>query len=1021
MTMRNDRARRIRLGVAVSGLAFGAMLPNHAMAEKRTASFSIPAGSLDGALKLYMRATGRQILYPSALVEGQMAPALSGPLDPDAALNRLLAGKAIRIQHKSRNIYVLVAGDASTDRTETAVRPKRTAERPASGPRPTPADPVQVNSPDIIVTGSNIRGAKDGPSPVTTITALAIDRAGAGTVAEALADLPQNFGGTANETTTLLGTDTNIRNITAGSSVNLRGLGSDATLTLINGRRVAGSGGKGDFTDLSTVPLAAVERIEILADGASALYGSDAIGGVVNILLKKDFKGAESRARYGSVTKGGSTDLQLGQVAGIAWNGGHALAAYEYEKRTSLAASERLYTRSADLRPFGGNDYRTFFSEPGNILVFDPSIGSFAPRYAIPSGQNGRNLTSADFRPGVNLSSLRGLVDLLPDQTRHSAYANVEQDLTPAIKIYVEGRYAHRQFHFNGVPSLTVMQVTPANPFFVAPPGGGAFTLVAYSFGGDIGPVQSTGTVEAWSATGGATIAPFGDWKADAYVSYARERGNSHTANLVNATYLAEALGNLPDNPATSYSAARDGYFNPFGDPPGVNAKAITDFIAGGLIDETVANTLLTANAVADGTLVELPGGRLKLALGGQWRREDFDRDTVVFFSGLTPTAAPSTRADRTITSLFGELAVPIFGPGNAIPGIRRLDLSLALRHEQYSDFGSTTNPKLGLVWEPVAGLALRGSYGTSFRAPALLEVRDLFKVGSTQLTGPGGATLATIQLTGGNTDLKPEKAKSLNVGMRLAPPDWHGFSMELAYFRTRFSDRIGQPVSDAGLQVLTNPVYAPFVQFIDPANNAADLAKVTAFANVQGTTLSALIPLTSYRAIVDARYVNSASVLVRGMDLTLTDTVDFGGGKLALSFNASFLFDYTEKLTPTSVTRERVDTVNSPPDLKLRAWADWTIGDYGVGTAINHVGRYSDDVSVPARPVDAYTTIDLQLRYEPQATEGWRKGLSLALNAQNLFDAKPPFVDRSLGFGYDPANADIVGRFVSLQLRKRW
>jgi hypothetical protein len=312
---------------------------------------------------------------------------------------------------------------------------------------------------------------------------------------------------------------------------------------------VAGSGGKGDFTDLSTVPTAAVERVEVLTDGASALYGSDAIGGVVNIILRKSLEGGETRLRAGSVTEGGLRDYQIGQLLGTRWKGGHILGAYEFQHRSSLAAEDRRYTRSADLRPLGGDDFRLFYSRPGTIVAFDPARGGVVPILAIPPGQDGTGLRPGDLRPGVNLENQLAGIDLLPRQTRHSFYATAEQQAGPVL-ISGEGRYARRRFSYGALPSTSLLQVTRANPFFVSPDGAPA-SLIAYSFADELGPAEASGRVEAWSVTGGASVEPGGDWQIDAYAVHAEEKGRSRLANIVQSTYLAEALGSAADNPST--------------------------------------------------------------------------------------------------------------------------------------------------------------------------------------------------------------------------------------------------------------------------------------------------------------------------------------------------------------------------------------------------------------------------------------------------------------------------------------
>ncbi|MDM7955795.1 TonB-dependent receptor [Blastomonas sp.] len=1002
-------------------VVLSATLPPNAAAQAagRTQQFDIAAGPLDQALRQYMALTGRQLLYPSSLVAHRNAPAIKGPMDADQALRRLLSGQQILVRKRARNVIVLTAAPAERPRSLGQSRNPSPPRTPRLQPqRPQPPAEARDDVP-IVVTGSNIRSTGIGVSPLIEITSENIERSGTGTIAEALALLPQNFGGTANEDTSLTGSDRTINNLGLGSSINLRGLGSDATLTLVNGRRVAGSGGRGDFTDLSLIPLAAVERIEILTDGASAVYGSDAVGGVVNLLLRRDFEGTETRYRLGSVTRGGSQDVQLGQLAGTRWAEGHILVAYEFQRREALSSSSRAYTRSADLRPLGGNDYRLFFSAPGTVVALDPALRTFVPAFAVPAGQDGTALRPQDFVPGQNLASPRAQVDLLPRQTRHSLYITGEQQLGSAATLYAEGRYTNRQFQHLAQPSLTVMSVTRANPFFVSP-NGSPVTNIAYLFDKDLGPLRTQGKVEAWSGTGGARAEFGGDWQVDGFVSYARQSDHRRNNNILNATALNEALGTTPDDPLTPFSAPRDGFFNPFGEGRS-NNSAVLNFIGSGFIDERFSSGLLNGSLVADGTIFEAPAGSVKLAIGMQARRENFSRRTLSFLSGRTPSAGIPIDADRTIVSAFAEVAAPLVGAANAVAGIERLDLSAAVRAERYSDFGTTVNPKIGLAWQPSGGVMVRASAGTSFRAPALFEVRDAPRISNTQLPAIGGGNRQVISLGGGNTNLDPETARSLTVGATITPPTMPGLSFEATFFQTRFRNRIGQPANENILQALTNPIFAPFVTFLDPQNNSQDRARIADLIASPNSTIQPTVNPDLFSAIVDGRFVNSARVDIRGFDLSMRYGFALGDHTIAFAANATVMIDFKDQITPASPLIERVGTLGNPVDFRARSTIDWSWHEFGANFAINHVGGYSDNISVPARPISSWTSLDFQLRFLPDLTSGFARGFSAALTVQNVFDRDPPFVDRSLGFGYDPANADVLGRFVALQLKKRW
>jgi iron complex outermembrane receptor protein len=989
---------------------------NIAAAAPPEYSISIAEGPLSAALEAYGQATGRQLLYRSDVVQGLTARALRGTFTADEALRRLLDGTGIKIHQTRSGAFVLSRGSSGRPPAARALQ-AAVASKPQRARRPVPGGP-SIDEAPIVVTGSNLRRPGRSAAEVITLSRADIERSGAGSLAEAVGSLPQNFSGTATEDTSLTSADSRSLNIGLGSSVNLRGLGSNATLTLVNGRRVAGSGGKGDFADLSLIPLLLVERVEVLPDGASAIYGSDAVGGVVNVVLRRRFDGAETRLRVGTSTRGGGEDVQAGQLLGASWGSGHVLAAYDFERRDRLAAWQRRFTRSADLRPFGGNDWRLYFSNPASVLVSDPKTRSLVPAFGVPAGQDGRNLQPQDFTAGANLQNHLLGTDILPRQQHHIAYAFAEQALGPRVKAFAEGRFAQRRYDFNGPAAVGAFQVTPSNPFFASPTGSSS-AIVAYSFYGELGPSRNVGKVRAWSGTFGLEAEGPKGWLTQVYASRAEERTRTRSDNLVNSTFANEALGTAPDNPQTPFSASRDGFLNLFG-AGRVNSRPVLDFIAQAYSEDGTRSRVTAANVQSDGPLFSLPGGSARAAVGATFRREAFLRAGESFFTGTTPTPLSRTDADRSIKAVFAEVLLPLLGGATGIPAFRRLELTAAVRHERYSDFGATTDPKVTLLWEPVAGLSLFGSYGTSFRAPALRESRDRIGVSATQLPNGRGGQTPVLFLTGGNPDLTPERARSLSGTLKWAPPASPGTTLQATLFATRFRGRIEQPALEDSSKVLADPIYAPFVRPVNAGTNAADRALVLDLMTRPGSQVPTVFPPEFFQAIVDGRYVNAAEVRVKGIDVLATRSFPLAGGTLATAFNASYLMDYKRRITPVAPAIERVATLGNPTDLRARATASWTKKEFGLSVGLNYVNGYTDLVSVPSRRVAALTTADFQIRYDGAASGPW-KNVSAAFSVQNAFDRDPPFANRRSGHGYDATNADPIGRYIALQLTTRW
>ena len=973
-----------------SALAACVLVLSAPASAQEARAFDIPAGSLGDALNLYAAQADQQIFFSGEMVAGLRSPGLRGRFTPAEALNRLLRGSGLVSAETRPGVVFLRRGGAATAEVDDETRLE-----------------------EIIVTGSLLRSSGELASPVLVIDREALDRRGLGTVADTLAALPQNYAGAANPVASLSLADPNGGNTSLATGVNLRGLGADATLVLVNGRRLAGSGSRGELADVSALPSAAVERVDVLLDGASALYGSDAVAGVVNIIMKRAFDGQETRARV-NAARDGMEDVIVSHLAGRTWSSGSALLSYEHQRTNGLNSFDRPYTADADLRPFGGSDRRAVFSAPGNIVAFDAVSRAYLSRYAIRPGADGVANTSSEFvADQANLTSQLLGVDLTPDVERHSVYGRLRQSLGDRLEVTGDVRFSLRDFGFDNGATVSILSVNRNNPFYFSPTGAASQTI-AYSFYEDIGPTRRVGTSRSLGVTAGATYEVGGGWRLDAYVSAAEELGETTTYNRVNSLFLNEALGTAADNPATEFRAARDGYFNPFG-AGGANSATVLAFIGsgfGGTYNRTRAGT---ANLLASGPVLTLPGGTLDLAVGAQARRETFGTRSLTWASTVTPVSVVTPTRDREISAVFAEARVPIVGEGNARPGIRRLELSLAGRVETYDDFGTTSNPKVGLVWAPSDDLTIRASHGTSFRAPALTQLEDRSGVSVTTVPRANGSNVLALYRSGGNPDLQPETAKTWTVGFDYIRPT--GLRFSLNAFGTDFANRIAQPVAENVSGVLTNPSVAPFVRLVDPLNNPADLALVRTFTSLPTYTQGALYPDTAFGAILDARWVNSTAVLVRGLDLNLSYPMTLGEADI-VTFDAggSYLLDYEEQTTSAAPRVSALGTVGYPVRLRARAGVAWARGDVLTSLHWNHVSDYEDGVGVR---VEAWNTADLQLNWSP--VSGALAGLRLGVSVLNLLDEDPPFYNGAVGFGFDPGQANPFGRTVALQITKRW
>lgn len=955
-----------------------------AACAQEAVAFDIPPGQLGDALNAYATQSDRQIFFSGALVAGLRTDGLKGRFSPGEALDRLLQGTGLGWTETRPGVIVLRRAQAG--------------------------DQVAVEIEDVVVTGSLLRNSGDLASPVVVLDRAALDRRGLGSVAEVLVDLPQNYAGSATPVVQTTNSDLGASNNVYATGVNLRGLGPASTLTLVNGRRLAGTGSRAEFADISALPSAAVERVDVLLDGASALYGADAIAGVVNVVMRRRFDGHETRLRA-SAAEGGAETIVASHLMGTSWPTGSAYLSYEHQTSRTLAATDRPYTADGDLRPFGGSDRRVFYSAPGNILAFDAAAGGYVSLYAIRPGAGGTAQGPADFVAGAaNLQTTSLGVDLLPEVERHSAYARFSQSAGDRIEITGDVRYNHRRNDLATFANAGVFSVGRANPWFVSPTGAASHTI-GYSFARDLGPTRTHAISESAAVTLGVDLGLTELWALEAWVTGAEERADTGSTNRVNNRFLNEALGNLPDDPATAFRAATDGYFNLFGDGS-ANSRAVLDFVGSGYVRVHNRSRATSANLLAQGPVLDLPGGELKLAVGAQFRDESFETRGVTFLSAATPIQMRTPERGRSIAAVFAEARLPVVGPDNARPGVRSLDISVAARHEEYDDFGTTTNPKVGVIWSPMEDLGVRASWGTSFRAGALPQLFDQAGASPTFLSRPDGSRPLTLFLVGGNPDLRPETSETLTLGLDYRPQG--GPSVSFNYFDTRFSDRIARPVNENAAGALTDPALSSFVTFIDPANDPADLALLQGYSGLPG--FSALYPLTTYAAIVDARWVNTGAVRVRGVDLSGRVSRPLGAGVLTLDGSASYVLDYDTRSTPTAQERSVVGLIGFPSRLRGRAGARWSRGDFDLGLHWNHVKGYRDRLGTV---IDAWNTIDAQLNWS--LDEVAAPGLRLTLGIENLLDEDPPFYDGPTGFGFDGGQANLLGRVFSLQLTRRW
>jgi iron complex outermembrane receptor protein len=844
---------------------------------------------------------------------------------------------------------------------------------------------------EIVVVGSRMRGVTPVGSTVISLGRDDIEQSAAVTVDRLIKEIPQNFD---------LGVSENSRaqsggsgNITYGNSVNLRGIGPYATLVLIDGHRVVNNSRS---IDPSVLPTLGVERVEVIADGASAIYGSDAVAGVVNLVPRRRLDGVEAFARAGIADEGDFHEYALGAAIGKVFGRGQIMLAYEHVERSNLSGDDRDFFVS-DQTPFGGNDYRTTRCSPGNIRAAGVT-------YAIPQG--GVTQATAGSLAAGTLNRCNDLTgqDLFPEQQYDSVNGTATFEVTDWLSVFADGFYSKRDFYRRGAFPSTSLTVPSTNAFFVRPAGftGSSYTI-DYSFRDDVPAGDTFGYAESWQVTPGVRIQlPF-DWQLEGLVGIGETHDFSGAYTGINNAALGAALRSSDPNTA----------FDPYG--LGRTSQAVLDEIANQIFLAPTNGKLTAYEARANGGLFDLPGGEVKLAIG--YERQEFKVGLGSARGGPT-TPIVFRNFERSVDSVYAELLVPLFGPDNAIPMFQRLEVNAAVRHDKYSDVGKTTNPKFGVNWSPIGGVKFRGNYGTSFRAPTIPEIygnsNNLFV--QNYQNPAGGAPIQGVALSGANLDLKPEEATSWSVGADFGP--FAGLQVGVTYWDVEYENQVLANLSNLAILNVESQY----------AGTGIILRGPDAAARVQELLDSGVAfvgaPAQPIQLFVDGRSQNLGASRTRGIDFTVDYDLELGEDSMQFNASGTYLTDYHVAVTPTAPLRDQRNLIFRPLKFKARGSVVYNHGPLSARLLVTHVGGYTNDVIVPNEKVKSYTPVDLALtwRIGRDGTGLFGGEASFGLEVRNMFDEDPPYVNIAPSGngsgGYDATAASPVGRLFAASVR---
>ena len=835
---------------------------------------------------------------------------------------------------------------------------------------------------ELQVTGTLIKGVAPTGTNVVSVSHDEIVATGAASANDLLASIPQigNFAtlptGSASFAIPIV--RPNIRNLGAS--------GGNTTLVLVNGHRVVGAGVLQTTADPSIVPPDIIDRVEVVPDGGSSIYGSDAIGGVVNLITRKSFDGVEADLRYGWADNYHTTDASL--TAGRSWSGGSAYLAYSYAEHNDILGIDRDYV-TANNTAHGGTDFRTTACSPGNITVG-------AVTFALP----GRAANT------VNRCDPTDFADIYPHEERHSVFGSLNQALSGDVDLAVTGYWSRRKTDTAEAQGSSTGTITAANPYFRTI-GGELFQSVAFSFDNVFGhSLLSHAQFDSYGVTPTLTVRLGDGWRVKGEVNLGRSTNVVHEPAL-NTTAISAALG------GTTAATA----LNPY--DPGASNSAVLATIRNFENFGSARQNLAQANIVADGPLFALPGGDLKLAVGYEHLYESLDSKIALDVVGST-TGLIGSSSSRNVDAVFAELFAPLVSEMNGRPGLRRLDFSASVRHDQYDDVGGTTNPKVGFNYSPIEDLTIRGNFGTSFHAPSLADTVSTTDSRAQILlfspfrpaTSPFTDFLRpTIVLAGGNPSIKPETADTWSLGFDWKPAKIPGLVASLTYWDIKFEDAIGlAPFTSPTL--FSDPNYASFV-IINPTLAQAKAAVGSLLLN-GAPSIESLYVGTSPFVIIDARRNNLGSIRTDGLDFNLGYSMPTGFGSLSANLAGTYTLKRDTQAIKGGAFTDALK--NGTGDLAYVADVGAQVGDFSGRVRFNYLGGYPVLGLTNQSKVDAFETVDLYLAYNLRHA-GLPNGVLLTLNVDNLFDEDPPYINTATGY----TNGGTFGRLVSVGARARF
>ncbi len=953
--------------------------------------FDLAGQALSESLIQFSHQSGLAIVFSDPLIRGIESPRISGSLSPEEALDALLADTGFAWRLIDDRIVAIY--DASCSRDNSCPNNEQLLVM----------HPLYVPGiEELYVYGNRITGSRikrstlQGSAPVDVISAPDIELTGAQTLGEILRYLP-SVSGNATSTAISNGGD-------GTATVTLRGLPASSTLVLINGRRVANDGLAGESVDLNSISPAAVQRIEILKDGASAIYGSDAIAGVVNIIMKEDFYGLLLEQYAGITEEGDGDTLTTTLQYGTGFKHGSLFISATHFDQSEISARDRGISESADGRSRGGADLR--------------SSATPSARVTLPDGRTViRDVDSGEYRPAgpEDLFNFPDFTSSLVPSERDSVYLSASYDFSELVTGSLEASYIETNARASLAPTpiFTAFELEPItvaadnifNPFGV-PIADLRRRLV------ELPPRIQQNTSEV-TRIGILLEGLAADWSWEWSLDWSESEARETLSGIINAERLRRGVG-----PAAQCQGQNvDGCvpIDLFGLPGSIDQDQLDFLAVPGKV--TGESELVSTSFTAYSKLLDLPQGPVEFAAGVEYRDESTEKNPDPLLASIGTIGGAnfqSTEGDRRVTEVYFESVAPMWRSNDRG---QQFDLELALRYSHYSDFGSTTNPKVGVRMQLTPSWMFRATYAQGFRAPTLNElyqgatesqsfISDPCTIpanvgrlpGCTQLADPSRNQFLTV--TGGNDDLDEESATTYGIGLVWTPDDTPGLSVSVDYF-----DIDTDNVVDSSAQFIVN----------QNATNGSFANQVT--RDDAGNLLH-----------VSASNLNVGERRVRGIDFSLNyrlPTRDWG--QWSTAFDLSYIDEYTTQLDEDSPTVDLAGEFIDPASEGLGGIPEWK-GTLGLQWArqrwrgsydLHFISEMSEAVpsSTRRRDIDSWVVHDLQFSYVFNVYNGLRASLGI----DNLFDENPPFAASAFNDNFDGRSHELRGRFWYAKLSQRF